>query len=136
MWESSRGNGHGKSLIWSWKVMEKSWNFIFKVWWEPCICSIPWTDMHPYWWLNEQLLGHHVLSQQERFQIMISLLLGWMNVKLPVAMVPYCLQKHHLSLLYHKLDFKGITLLHHNLKLNLVIENIELKALLFLFGMK
>ena len=28
-------NGHGKSLIWSWKVMEKSWNFVSKVSWEP-----------------------------------------------------------------------------------------------------
>ena len=30
-----QGNGHGKSLFWSWKVMEKSWNFIPWVSWEP-----------------------------------------------------------------------------------------------------
>ena len=36
MRESCPRNGHGKSLIWSWKVMEKSWNLISKVSWEPC----------------------------------------------------------------------------------------------------
>ena len=39
--ESCRGNGHGKSLVWSWKVMEKSWNFISNVSWESCKCWIP-----------------------------------------------------------------------------------------------
>ena len=30
-------NGHGKSLICSWKVREKSWNFVSKVLWELCV---------------------------------------------------------------------------------------------------
>ena len=29
--------GHGELLIWSWKVLEKSWNFVSKGMWEPCI---------------------------------------------------------------------------------------------------
>ena len=28
--------GHGKSQIWSCKVMEKSWNSVAKILWEPC----------------------------------------------------------------------------------------------------
>ena len=32
------GDGHGKSQIWSWKVMEKSWNFVSKILWELVWC--------------------------------------------------------------------------------------------------
>ena len=34
-----RRNGPGKSMIWSWKVMEKSWNFVSKILLEPCKCT-------------------------------------------------------------------------------------------------
>ena len=37
-------NSHGNYIVdLTWKIMEKSWNFVFEFLWEPCLKKAVWT---------------------------------------------------------------------------------------------